>query len=65
MLLEKSQAIAGIVELHGVNREAISQFVRGNVVYSACFWINEFGQSCFFSTLFNDLPGTVAVYTED
>lgn len=64
VLLEETEAITGIIMLHGIYGKSVPELMRGDVVDFARFGINEFWQAGFFSALLDDLPGAVAVNTK-
>jgi hypothetical protein len=61
MLLQQSQPIAGIIHLHSVNAEGVSQAVRANASGSPGLRINQCWQAEPSSTVPDDLPSPVPV----
>ena len=65
MLLEKPEPVTGIIDLHSMNSEGISQSVRAYSVYLTGLRVNQVCQPGSLSTFPHHLPGPVTIDSED
>lgn len=65
MFLEETEAIAGVVELHRVDREGVAEFVGADSMDFPRLGIDYLGKPRFLGALAHDLPGTMPVNPEE
>ena len=65
VFLEETKSVAGVVSLHGMDSEGVSESMRRDIVQYTCLRINQFWQAGFFSAVSDYLPGSVPVNAKD
>jgi len=65
VLLQHSHPLAGVIVLHSVNGEGISQTVRADTAFATCGRIHQVAESGPMSAIVYYLPGAVAIDAKD
>jgi hypothetical protein len=65
VLLEHTETIAGVVVLYSVYGKGIPEPMRADIMLFTSFGVCQSEESCFYGTLFYDLPGSMSVNAEE